>query len=162
MTAGKLKDLKLARLIWKVAPQIGFECGQIELFAGPNGCGMVQQVAHWKSFLTIRDHRRIVDVPLEIETAECKPLRSKKKFAPGSIPGHPTYAQGILWRELQGALHHHRDGATRSKNRDAFASSAGGKKSCEPGTYSGTKLPPGLHSIRWPTRRQKVVKSCRP
>jgi hypothetical protein len=41
MAAGELANVKRARLVGKVKSQIGFELGEIELFAGSNSGGMV-------------------------------------------------------------------------------------------------------------------------
>ena len=91
MTARKLADLERARFVGKATAQVGFERGQVKLFALSNSRWMVQQVAHLKVSLTIGQHCRIADMPVRIESAERKSLRGVEKFTPRRVPRHPTH-----------------------------------------------------------------------
>src|ERR1700690_225804 len=105
MAAGKLANLEHARFEREVTPQKWFELVQIKLFARSYGRRMVPEIAHAKFPLAVREHCRVADMPVRIETAECKTPGAVKEFAPGRIPRHPGNLQGSFRRQMQGALH---------------------------------------------------------
>src|SRR5580658_7204995 len=94
MAAGKLADLERTCFVREVAVQERFELVHIQLFARSNGRGMVQGIAHSKPPLAVSEHCRIVEMPVDIERAECKPISGVKKFTPRGIPRHPAHLQG--------------------------------------------------------------------
>ena len=83
MAGGKLANCERACFAGKVIAQVGFEGSQVEFFAGANGCGLVEEVAHRKISLAVREHREIGNVFVDIETAEREARGAEEKFAPG-------------------------------------------------------------------------------
>src|SRR5580704_10475862 len=144
MAGGELADFESAGLVGKVAAQIRLEHGFVQLFARANRCRLVEKIAQWKISLAIRAHRGIRDVFVDIETAEREALGVVKKFAPGRVARHPSHLQCAFRRKVQRALRGHRDGASRSKNRDAFTARSDTEEFVQAGIYAGAKLWPGL------------------